>query len=454
MSQQGAVVFYEETVFSKLIDYYQIEEDYESALRVVDNALKQHCFSAFLYYKKAQLLSILCHDSSMDQAWNAIERAESISPMDLPISILKAQLLIKQQFYSEAFALLDHIKGSISLDQSIDLAEVLFCEGLLYEQMEDYDMMYAKWSEALLLHTRHPEILSRIWTCIKRSNGFKECLQLFNAIIDKDPYCHLAWFYLGHGLSYQNRYKEAIEAYEYAFIIDNSFEEAYKECAANCLILRDYAKALECYQEALLFIKQPDADLLFNVGQCYHYQGNREVALSFYHKAIDIDRYYDEVYYHIGKCLIEQGEWQKAIGFLKRAIGFDNRQEDYFAALGAAYYHLEQFDKAYICYSEAADLCPEQPAFWLEFATFLLNIRCVEEAASVLEDAEEFSCGSELLYCKAVCLYQLGRKNESVAALAEALEENFEEHKLLLNLSPEFVEDPKIAAVINYFQKA
>ena len=451
MSQQGTVVFYEETVFSYLIDYYQSEKAYETALAVVDSALRQHCFSAFLYYKKAQLLSMLCHETSLDQALDAIERAESIAPRDLSTALLKTQLLARKQLYAEAFSLLRQIKESSSSSSPINMAEIFCYEGLVFEEMGEYESMYASWSQALLLHPRHPEILQRIWSCVKRSQKHEECISLFESILDKDPYCHLAWYYLGHGLSYQNKYVEAIDAYEYAFLIDNEFEEAYKECAANCLIINDYNKALECYEEALQYM-QPDGDLLFNIGLCYEFQGNLEVALNFYEKAIDVDEYNDEVYYHIGKCMSKQEKWTSAIHFFKKAISLDNRQEDYFSGLALAYYHLEELEKAFKCFNKATELAPEQPSFWVNYATFLLNIDYVEEALDTLVEAEEYSYGSELLYCKSVCLYKLKQEEQAIDALAEALVENFEGHTLLTELVPEMVENPKYASVIRYYQ--
>jgi len=450
MSKKGTVIFYEESVFYSFIDYYQSEQDYDSALATVKDALQQHNFSALLHYKKAQLLSILCHDSCLEQALEAIVQAENLSPTNMPIQLLKAQLLARQQNFSEAFAIIDQLKDN-SLEELEELAEVYYYEGLLFEQLGNYESMYYRWSEGLLLNPNHTEIWQRIWMSIERSQKFEECAQLFRAIVDEEPYCHLAWFYLGHSLSYQNRYEEAVDAYEYAFVIDNKFEEAYKECAANCLIMNDYAKALDFYQEALLHV-EPDGELLYNIGRCYQYQGIVDIALNFYEEAIEFDEYNDEIYFHIGTCSIEQGKLDTAIEYFKKAIDLDNRQEHYYSALALTYYKLGELEKAFNCFNTATELAPEDPTLWVDFATFLLNIDYTEEALHILVKSDDSAYGAELLYCRVACLYKLGRDKEAIDVLAEALQEDFDKHQLLLDLIPNLLEQKVYASAIRYYR--
>lgn len=448
-SKEGTVVFYEESVFYNFIDYYQNEQDYDSALAAVNNALQQHAFSAYLHYKKAQLLSILCHDSCLDQALEALETAENLSSTDMPIKLLKAQLLARQQHIVEAFSIIEELKNSFS-DYPQDLAEILYCEGLLFEHLEDYESMYYRWSEGLLLHANHTEIWQRMWMSIERSHKFEECAQVFKSIIKEEPYCSLAWFYLGHSLSYQNYYQEAIDAYEYAFVIDNKFEEAYKECAANCLILNDYTRALEYYKEALVHI-EPDGELLCNVGRCYQYQGIIDIALKFYEQAIEMDEYNDEIYFHIGTCYTEKNKWNRAIHYFKKAISLDNRQEEYYSALALTYYQLNDLEKAFNCFNTATKLAPEEPTLWVDFATFLLNIGYIEEALQVLITADKSAYGVELLYCKVACLYKLDRDKEAVDILAEALTEDYKKHELLLEWVPDLLQQKSYYSAIRYY---
>jgi len=451
MSQKKAVVYYEETVFSNLIEYYQKEKNYDLALSLVEMALIQHSFSARLYYKKAELLFLYYQDTPfMEDALNALAEAEKLSPRDLDIILLKVELLGRSGSHFEAFSLLSNLKKELYLSTPHQLADIYYLEGILYEGLKDYDAMFKVWRKALLLNTRHTRILNKIWLCVEWGNKHQESIFLFEEIIDENPYCHLAWFYLGNAFVYFGRYKEAVEAYEYAFIIDNQFEWAYKECAAICLVLKDYAKALECYEEALKFVLA-DADLLFDIGQCYQLLGNLTVALDFYDKALDIEDYNDEIFYAIGQCMLRQEKFLDAIFYFRKAIELDGRREEYFASLGETYYQLNCYQEIRDNFTIATELAPEQADIWLQYATILFRLGDIKEALLILDDAELHSVGEELLYCRVACLESLGRHKEAIDVLAEAMQEDPAKHKILYDYIPNLASKSSYLVVIDYF---
>jgi len=452
MSQKGTVVFYEETVFSNLIDYYQKEKNYDLALSVVEVALSQHNFSARLYYKKAELLFFYSHNAAfMEDALTALEEAEKLSPRDFDILLLKVELLGRAGSHFAAFSLLTNLRGE--LHRPHHLAEIYYQEGLLYEALKDYDSMFKVWRKALLLNTRHARILQKIWLCIEWGHKHEESITLFEEVIDEDPYCYLAWFYLGNAHVYFGQYEEAIDAYEYAFIIDNKFEWAYRECAAICLIMKDYKKALACYEEALQFVLA-DAELLFEIGQCYQLLGNITTALEFYLKALDIDAYNDEVFYAIGQCMLHQEKFISAVFYFKKAAELDGRREEYYAGLGEAYFYLNSFKEVATNFTIATELAPEQASIWLQYATCLYRAGEIEEALRILDDAELHSFGEELLYCKVACLDCLGKPKEAIDVLAEAMQEKPELHEMLYDYIPNLASKTKYLVVIDYFMGA
>jgi len=186
MSQKGTVVFYEEAVFSSIINYYFEKKNYERALSVVETALVQHNFSSFLYYKKAELLSIYCHRDPkiLDDAFIAVEKAGSLSPTDSSVKLLKVELLGYRGNYSEAFNLLDEVRiESTFSSNNLTLAGIYYCESLLYEQLQQYDFMYNALKEALLLNVRHEKALRKIWFCVERSHYRRRTLFFFGLVL-------------------------------------------------------------------------------------------------------------------------------------------------------------------------------------------------------------------------------------------------------------------------------
>ncbi len=452
MSQKGTVGFYEETVFSQIIAYYKSESSIDLALEAVDKALSQHFYSTTLYCRKAELLAIQKQETA---ALNAIQQAEVLSPSDYAVKLIKAEVLGLFGEHTYALSIISELKVACHVEQKKQLADIFYSEGVVYEYMQQYDSMYLALKQALQFNPVHEEALDRIWLCIEMSRRFDESIQLYNQIIDHDPYSYKAWYNLGHAYTYFGNYQDAIEAYEYAFIINNEFEWAYRHCAELCMETKNYKKALECYKEVLALeqIKLlPDAELLFKVGQCYQFLGEISFAQDIYINSLKIDDTNDEVYFHLGLCSAASEKWREAINHYQTAIKIEESREEYFAAMGEAYAQLKDNKKAFQYFDIAVELAPEQAVYWIQFASFLIKKGDYEEALNLLEEADENAVGTELLFCKTACLFKMNESTAAMNVLAEALTEDFKMYPLLFTYVPELVEDRKINAILDFYR--
>jgi tetratricopeptide (TPR) repeat protein len=75
----------------------------------------------------------------------------------------------------------------------------------------------------------------------------------------------------------------------------------------------------------------------------------------------------------------------------------------------------------------------------------------MEKALDVLEEADEVTVGARLSYCKAACLYRLGRKQEAIECLDEILPEDFDSHKIFFKMAPKGKLDREIQSMIRYY---
>jgi hypothetical protein len=82
---------------------------------------------------------------------------------------------------------------------------------------------------------------------------------------------------------------------------------------------------------------------------------------------------------------------------------------------------------------------------------FLIRRNKVEKALLVLEEADEHTVGARLDYCKAACLFRLGRKSEAIETLDEILPEDFESHKIFFKMAPKGKTDRDIQSMIRYY---
>ena len=452
MSQKGTVGFYEETAFSQIIDYYQNESSIDLALEAVDRALSQYFYSATFYCRKAELLAIQKQETA---ALDAIQQAEVLSPSDYEVKLIKAEVLGLFGEHTIALSIISELKVACHVEQKKELADIFFSEGIIYERMQQYDSMYLALKQALQFNPNHTEALDKLWLCIEMSRKFDESIQLYTQIIDHDPYSYKAWYNLGHAYTYFGDYENAIEAYEYAFIINNEFEWAYRHCAELCMETKKYGKALDCFKEVLTLehIKLlPDAELFFKVGQCYQFLGEISMAQDVYKNSLRLDDANDEVYFHLGLCAATSKNWRKAILYYQKAIKIEEGREEYFAAIGEAYAQLKDNEKAFQYFDLAIELAPEQAIYWIKFANFLIQEAAYEEALDLLVEADENSVGAELLFCKAACLFKMNKSKEAMNVLAEALTEDFEMYPFLFSYLPELESDRKINAILDFYR--
>ena len=443
--QQGQIAFMEETDFLKLVKFYEEEERLNEALEVTEQAIQQYNFSADLYIKKAQLL---IDNHQEDLALETLDLALIYAPTELEIQLLKSEAYIALELFSEALQLLNTLKDQTTSNK--ELSEIYFIEAHIYEHQEQFEQMFFALKAALLENPKHNEALERLWLCVELSRNYEESVALHEQILDKDPYSYLAWYNLGHANAYLGNYIEAIESFEFAFVIKEDFEFAYRDCAELCFELKFYRKALKYYQEILEHF-EPDSELLLRIGQCYQYLESTNIARTFFLRALKLDPLNDEVLFHIGQCFANEEKWRSAISAYEEAIRIEDKQEEYLAALATAYHATDELVKSERYWKKAIQVAPEQSQYWVQLAQFLMKSNRGEEAMNFLEEAEKFSTGSDLMYCRIACLFFLGKRQEAIYWLGEALHEDFDMHKALFELLPELEEDSDVLNLISAY---
>ncbi len=446
MSQTEAVQFPTEESYYKLIDYFEVECQFNRALEVAEYALTQHPYSAGFHLRKAQLLLDSQHE---ELAMAALDEAEIHSPGNREISLLRSEILSSLELYDDALAILEDLKQE-AVD-SREMSNIYLYESLVYENMKSHERRFYTLKAALLENPDNQVALKKMWFCTEISKKFDESVALHEKILEDHPFSALAWRNLGAAHAYFCDYEKAIVAYEYAFLIDENFEFAYMDCAEMCFEMQKYRKALQCYQDVLERF-EPDYYIFQRIGQCYQNLGNCVIAKTFFEKAIQLDNFNDEAFFHLAKCYSQEENWKKAIYFYVKAVRINDKQEEYFSGLASAYYQLGEYDKAGPFFKEAAEIAPELSQYWIQYASFLMEMDQKEKALQILDEAEEYAVGTELLYCRVACLFALGERKEALFLLGDALDEDFSMHDSLFQLLPKLEEDTDIQAIIATYQ--
>lgn len=441
MSQKGTVGFYEEAVFLKLIAHYQNSELYGKAIEVVDHAIIQHAFSSTFHKKKAQLL---LEKGCATQALTCLDQAELFNPSEFDTIILRVESLNMLGYYEEAYAILNQLEAQAT---KTELSEIYLSKAILHESKQQFKSMFIALNKSILFDPGNVDALERIWFSVGMSRCFDQSIILHKKLIDIDPYNYVAWYNLGYSYEAIDDYKNAADAYEYAYIIDNQFEFAYRDCAYACMQLGQYRRALECYKEVLEFIK-PDSDILMNIGNCLEELDDFPKAKAFYLKAIHLDPQNDFVYFRLGECYSKEQKWLSAIAAYEKAISIEELKEEYFTALGACYFQIKENETAEDYFQRATEIAPEISDCWIQYTLFLLETGEVEKALEVIEEAQSYSYGVELAYCKVACQLANGNRSEGLSFLHDTLLENDFTVEGIFTFLPDFTADAEILSII------
>lgn len=441
----GQLGFLNEKNYIQVIEYYSEEQLYTKALEVISLALSQYTFVAEFYILKAK---VLLHINKPKKALKVIREAEKVSPSELEIKLLKIRALSILSEYTQVERLINALKSGST---KTDLPEILIAESEYYEIRREYDLMYHSLAKALLINVDDEELYEKVMLSVELSKNYIQCIDLHQKIIDSRPYSYMAWYNLGQAYSFEGEYEKAIDAFEYSFIINKDFEAGYMDCADVCIQIKNFEKGLSVLTEAIEIVEN-ECETLLLMAYCQIQLMNYTDAKYNLFKAIKLDPYNDEVYFNLGLCYSKENQWQSAIDAFHKAITLEDSTEDYYLHLGLCYYELGSFDKAGQYLRKAASKAPEQSAFWSEYAKFLIKQGEMEIAQAVLDEAEEYTFGADLLFCRAVLLLKYGMKNEAFEVLSEALVEGFYQHYIIFDIDPELALDTEINAIIKYYQ--
>ncbi|MCO6463597.1 MAG: tetratricopeptide repeat protein [Saprospiraceae bacterium] len=444
--EQGEVGYLEEKIFFQLIEYYEDEYLYEKSLEVVDIALQQYKYRSDFYIVKARLQLNL---NKIDAGLETLRIAENVAPFEREIGILKARAYA----FKKQFDLAQEILQDLSLGATkSDFVDILIAESFVYEHMKDFDAMYNALATAVAHDCRNEEAMERIWISVELSRRYEDSVELHKSIINNDPYNYQAWYNLGHGYICIGEYEKAIEALEYSFIVNPEFESAYLDCADICREIRNFERALEIYVEANTKFG-PNHELMVNIAQCNIELNRIGVAKQWLLKSIRRDSYNDEAYYLLGECYAKDGIWYNAINAYHKAIDIETRREEYYLGLAKAYVAVEDYNKATINFQKATETGPEETLYWREYASFLVKLGLYDEALQVLDEADEHTYGTDLVYCRAAALYLSKDKEECMFLLEDALPEDYASHTIIFDLAPEIRLDKEIWAMVKYYKE-
>lgn len=235
--RMGAIPYFGVDELVDLFSYFISMERYDDASAILDATRQMHPATAEI--TKMEIRLALCHGEPEKalQLFSTLGYTHEKETMLLQAEIL---LALKDFKHARDIALEILREAGSNSENAYDALEILLDCGFAHEAL------YI--CEKLLQTTPKQKSLLEVKAeCLIELQRISEAVEIYNSLLDDDPYSTFYWEQLGHVYYMVKRYGKALECFEYESTINDEIEYA-KMMQAYCYYhLRDYKKAKEIF---------------------------------------------------------------------------------------------------------------------------------------------------------------------------------------------------------------
>jgi tetratricopeptide (TPR) repeat protein len=227
-------------------------------------------------------------------------------------------------------------------------------------RLEDYEKTADYWSNLGVHHYQ--------------SAMYREAIEAYKRAIMVDPDYAIAHNSLGCVYGALGMYREEIEAYKQAIMIDPDYAKPHYNLGFAYGALGMYREEIEAYKQAIMI--DPDYVMAHNnLGFAYRALGMHKDAIEAYKQAIMIDPDEAKPRYNLGNAYSDLGMYREAIEAYKQAIMIDPDDAKPPYNLGFAYRALGMYREEIEAYKQAIMIDPDyaKAHYNLGFAYVRLN---------------------------------------------------------------------------------
>jgi len=411
----------------RIVDFYLLYGRTKDSLNAVELGKKLHPSSSALDTKRAK---IYLATGDVNKAYRILSNL--LEDSDTEVIYLKIEALVKLERLVEARALANVLidEENEEVDQvCIDIAMIFMAESKI-------DYAY----EILGIGDKHNpkniDLLFELAFCQEQKSLLPEAIATYLRIIDIDTYIGEAWFNLGQIHFILNEFEEAIEAYDYALVINEKDSISLLQKAHAHFQLNQLELAIETYLAYTEMITEKWQVMLF-VGESYEKLENFPKAYYYYKLSLDeMEDNYDALI-GISVCMLEMEQYSECMEYIQRAMKINDGMSEAWVYMAEAYIGLDNVDEALEAYLKAISIDPNQADtllaignIYMDNAEFQLALKYYEAAFSLdatLENIELFL---------SVANYYTGNYEETADYLKQALSRNLDAAQLFLELCP------------------
>lgn len=441
MLKTNKVLFFDSEEFENIILHYLDSGKLNLAKKALKLALEQHPNSIGL---KLVQIELLVFSDKIDQAEKLIYEIYKLDPKNEEVYIQHANIYSKKGEHAKAIDTLN-----IALELTDDLADVYSLIGMEYLYIDELENAKHYFIKCLENDEEDQSALYNIVYCYDFLDQPQDAISFLNKYIDEQPYSEVAWHQLGRQYMNIKEYEKAVQAFDFATIIDEYFIGAHLEKGKAYENLKQYNKAIESYNTTLT-IDDASSYVLLRIGTCYEALNKNQKALKFYLKTVHEDPLLDKGWIAITDFYIKLGNFQKALFYVNKAVGIDELNKLYWRRYAVINKELNFFEEAEIGFRKAVELGDMFMDTWLYWADTLQFLGDFELAIKKLLEASEMHGDEYEIEYRLAGLYFIEEDlSKATYHLTNALHLNFKNHTLLQENFPSVWEKTNVQELIN-----
>ena len=347
MLKTNSFLFFDSNEYEEIIVYYIEIGNIFLAKKAISLALKQYPDSTILSLLHIEVLLL---NNEVVKAEQIALKIYEIDPLNPEILIQKAKIYSKKKNHIKAIELLEEIKENSDL--YYDALSLIGKEYLFIDDFENAKNIFIK---CLKQDDFDYSILNNILYCFDSIGDSKSTIKYLNSFLETNPYSEIAWHQLGKEYVKDKRYEEALSAFDFAIISDDSFVGAYIEMAKILEKLNRINEAIEKY-EISIGINQPTTFALYRIGRCHYKLGNNDLALSYFIQTIEEDPIHDKAWMSIAIIYYNKNDFNESKNNLLKALEIDSDKIKYWELYAKINVKIDNFEEVELAIKEILSL--------------------------------------------------------------------------------------------------
>ncbi len=428
MLKTNSVYFFDANEFEEIILFYIDNGKFSLAKKALKLGLTQHPSSIGLRLIKIEVFIL---DEKLDEAELALNELQKIEPSNEEIYIQRATIQSKRGNHKEAIVSLQ--TALLFADED---SEILSMIGMEYLYLDDFDTARLNFVRCLDVEYDDYSSLYNIIYCFDMLDQHQEAIDYLQDYIDKKPFSEIAWHQLGRQYFTIENFNEALEAFDYAILIDDYFIGAHLEKAKTLEELKYYKEAIEFYH-LTMELDTPTSFAYLRIGKCYEKLEQSNMAMEFYNKTVNEDPLLDKGWLALTEIFINNYNYQKALFYIKKALSIDEENNTYWQKLAEINLKLDLFEEASRAYLKCIELKDDRLEMYIAAVDVLHFLGDFNDAIKILLDArEKYKNHAEITYRLAGLYFLVQKENEGLFFLENSFKIDFEYYQVIKDIFP------------------